>query len=94
MRIFIPLLSIMFVHMKDFIFYVFLGLHLCDLEVPGLGVESELQLSAYSTATATPEPSRICHLHHRSWQCWILNPLSEARDGTCVLMDSSRICYC
>jgi len=22
---------------------------------------------------------------------WILNPLSEARDGTCVLMDASQI---
>ena len=23
------------------------------------------------------------------WQCWILNPLSEARDRTCILMDTS-----
>ena len=26
-----------------------------------------------------------------SWQCWILNPLSEARDRTCGLMDTSQI---
>ena len=25
-------------------------------------------------------------LHHSSWQCHILNPLSEARDGARVLM--------
>ena len=30
-------------------------------------------------------------LHHGSQQCWILNPLSEARDRTCNLMVPSRI---
>ena len=24
-------------------------------------------------------------------QCWILNPLSKARDGTCILMDAGQI---
>ena len=33
------------------------------------GVESELQLPAYITATAMPDPSHVCHLHHSSWQC-------------------------
>ena len=32
------------------------------MEVPGLGVELELQLPAYARATATPDPSRICDL--------------------------------
>ena len=45
-----------------------------------LGVQSELQLLAYTTATAMPDPNRICHLHHSSWQYQIFNPLSEARD--------------
>ena len=49
-------------------------------EVLRLGVESELQLLAYSTARETPDPSHICDLHHSSQQC--LNPLREARDGT------------
>ena len=31
-------------------------------EVPRLGVESELQLPAYTTATATWDPSHICEL--------------------------------
>ena len=30
-------------------------------------------------------------LHHSSQQCQILNPLSEARDQACVLMDTSQI---
>ena len=32
--------------------YCFLGLHLQHMEVPRLGVESELQLPAYTTAMA------------------------------------------
>ena len=42
------------------IFFLFLGLHVQHMGVPGLGVKSELQLLAYATATATPDPSLIC----------------------------------
>ena len=40
------------------------------MEVPGLGVESELQLLAYTKATATAiaDPSHVCDLHHSSQQ--------------------------
>ena len=64
-----------------------------QMEVPRLGVESELQLLAYATATAIamPYPSRVCDLHRSSWQCWILNPLNEVRDQTFVLKDTSQI---
>jgi len=61
------------------------------MEVPRLGVKSELQLSAYNTATATQDLSSICDLHHSSRQCRILNPLSEARDQTWNLMVPSQI---
>ena len=47
------------------------------MEVPRLGVKLELQLLAYTTATATWDPQ-----------------LSEARDGTRVLRDTSQICFC
>ena len=57
------------------------------MKIPRLGVELELQLPA--TATAVPEPSRVCDLHHSSWQGRILNPLSEARYRTYILMDPS-----
>ena len=43
--------------------FVFLRLHLRHMGVPRLGVESELQQPTYTTATATPHPSCICHLH-------------------------------
>ena len=67
--------------------FVFLGLHTWHLEVPRLGVESELQLPAYTTATASRDLSLICSLHHSSQQCRILNPLSEARDRTFIFMN-------
>ena len=63
------------------------------MEVPRLGVESELQLLAYPTATATRDPSCIYHPHHSSQQHWILTPLSEARDQTLDLMVPSQICF-
>ena len=76
-------------------FYIcFLGLHLCHMEVPRLGVQLELQLPPDATATVMLwNLSRICNLYHSSWQCRILNTLSEARDPTHVLMDTSWICY-
>ena len=33
-------------------------------------------LPACTTATAMPDPSRICNLRHSSWQRWISDPLS------------------
>ena len=35
--------------------------------------------------------SRVCDLHHSSWQYQILNPLSEARDQTLNLTVPSQI---
>ena len=61
-------------------FSFFLWLHLQHMEIPGLGIESELQLQTYTTAMVTLDPSPICHLHLSLQQCQILNPLQEARD--------------
>ena len=71
-----------------FILFLFLQLHLQHMEVASLGVKLELQLLAYTTATATPDLSHICDLHHSSWQRRILNPLSEARDQTRIFTDT------
>ena len=38
--------------------------------------------------------SCICYLQYSSWLCRILNSLIEARDRTCVLMDTSQIHFC
>ena len=55
-----------------FVLFCFLRLH---MDVPRLGVKSELQLPAYITTTGMGDPSRVCGLHHSSWQCQIANPL-------------------
>ena len=72
-------------------FFNFLGLHLQHMEVPRLGVESQLQLSATATATAAPDLSCVCDLHHSSRQYQILNPLNRARDQNCILIDTSPV---
>ena len=52
-----------------FFLYFFLWPQLRHMEIPGLGVESELQLQSV--------PQLPKH--------WILNPLMEARDGIRIL---------
>ena len=44
---------------------------------------------AYITAVATLDPSCISNLHCSLQQHRIFNPLSEARDGTCILMETT-----
>ena len=58
------------------ILFWFLGLHLWHMEVPRLGVKSELQLPAYTTATATPDLScvranTIAHVNAGSLTHWV-----------------------
>ena len=72
-------------------FFFFFGPHLQHTEVPRLGGDVELQLPVYTTATAMPDSSCLFDLHHSSRQQWILNPLSEARDGTYVFVDTSQV---
>ena len=60
--------------------FVLLGLNPQHMEVPRLEVQSELYSPTYATATAAWDPSHIWDLQHSSWQHWILNLLSKARD--------------
>ena len=64
------------------------------MEVSRIWVELELQLLAYTTATAMQDLSYICDLCHGLQQCRILNPLSKARDETRILMDTSWTLTC
>ena len=73
---------------RNIIFFGLLWPHLWHMAVPRLGVELELQLPAYTTATATWDLNRICDLRHSSRKHWIPDPLSKARDGTCILTDT------
>ena len=64
------------------------------MKVPRLGVKSELQLSAYTTAPATRDLNRVFDLHHSSQERWTPDPLSEARDRIHILVDASQMCFC
>ena len=72
-------------------FFVFnLELHLQHiLGVLSLGVELKLQLLVYTTAM--PHPNHVCNQHCSSWQWWFFKLLSESRDRTCILMDTSQL---
>ena len=44
---------------------------------------------SHSLSNSGSEP--CSDLHHSSWQCWILNPLNEARDQTHNLVDITQV---
>ena len=72
---------------ENIIFFFLFRASLWHLAVPGLVVKSELQLPA----TATPDLSHIYDICCSLQQHQILNPLSKARDRTCILMDTSWV---
>ena len=66
------------------------------MEAPGLGVESELQLPVYATATARPDPGCICDLCCPLWLCAIKAGIEPASSWTLCwvlnLMSHNRNC--
>ena len=74
--LFLILLRLNFFFFFLIFLFSFLGPHERHMEVPRLEIESELQLPAYTTATATWDLIRICNLHQSSSQCW-MDPLTH-----------------
>ena len=77
-----------------FFFFAFQGCTCGIWRFPGWGQIGAVAAShshSHSHSNVGSDPSRVCDLYHSSKQRWILNPLSEARDRTCVLMDASQI---
>ena len=52
-----------------------------------------IRVQPYITAVARDDPSCIWNLHHSLQQCRILNPRSNARDQTRILMDTMSGSY-
>ena len=61
------------------------------MEVFRLGGQIGIAAATYATATAMQDLSHVYDLHHSSQLHQILNPLSEARGQTCILMDTSWV---
>ena len=74
-------------------FFPLLGPFLWHMDISRLGIKSELQVPAYTTAIATWDLSWVCNLCHSLRQHWIPNPLSETWDWTSILMDTSQILF-
>ena len=89
---FYTLIFTCFLFLFSFLSFIFLGLHPQHMEVPSLGVELELQLLAYATATAMHgcDLSCVCNLHYSSWQHWILNPLKGSITVHSLIVSKNR----
>ena len=85
----LPMSSYLHVHFLTYKFFFSLGPPPWHTEVPGLGAKQELQLQAYTTATARQDLSHICKLCCSLRQHQILNPLSKTRDQTRILVITS-----
>ena len=59
---------------------------------PGAHGGSQARGGIRAVATAMPDPSLVCDLHHSSQQRRIVNPRSKARDQTRILMNPSQLC--
>ena len=76
-----------------FIISFSMGPHMGHMKVPGLGVDSELQLPAYTTEQHKIRATSACSLHHSSWQGQILNPPSKGRYQICIFMDTNWVYF-
>ena len=73
----------------DLNFVFFLWLYLWHMEVSRTGVESELQLSSYTTAIATLDLSHICDPYSSLWQRQILNSPRKVKDQTRIFTETT-----
>ena len=78
--------------LQSFIHSFFLWLHLQHRQVPRLGFDSELRLQAIPQLQQHQIQAKSA-TYHSLQQCQVLNPLSEDRDQTCILMVTSQVCY-
>ena len=78
---------------KSLLFFFFFGLFFfrATLATYG-GSQARSPIGAVAAGLCQSHRSRVCDLYHSSWQHQNLNPLSDATDQTCVLMDASRVC--
>ena len=57
----------------------------------GLQHQTRGPIGAVTAGLHSSHSNAGSNLHHSSWQHWILNPPSEARDQTSILLDASWV---
>ena len=82
-----------FYYLFILIFFIFYFLLFRAITVVYGGSQTRGRIGAVATGLRHShrmrDPSHVCDLHHSSWQCWILNALSKARDQAHILMDTN-----
>ena len=63
------------------------------MEIPRLGGGIEPVTAGLHHSHSNARSELHMDLCHSLWQLWILNPLSGARDGTHILVDTSWVRY-
>ena len=86
---------------NSFLFFNFLSFfcHMAPVALwkfPGKGLNQSCSYGLYHSHSNTGFkthlwPTSQPQQHHSLQQCWILNPLSEARDQTLIFMDTSLV---
>ena len=81
-----------FIYLFIYVFFAFSR----DAPVASGGSQARGWIGAVATSLChshrTPDPGHVWDLRPSSWQYRILNPLNKARDWTCILMGTSRVC--
>jgi len=80
---------LIFPHLISFFFLFLFTATLAIYGSPWTRGQMGAVVVAYATATATPDLSCVCQLYCGLQQHHILNPLSEARDPTCILTETT-----
>ena len=75
-------------HFSFFVFFKFFLFGATPIAYESSQARGQIRIAAagWITAKVTQDLSHVCKLHHSSWQRWIPNPMSRAREQTCVLM--------
>ena len=76
--------------LKKFFFFYFYSCNCRIWKFPGEGLNQSYSCGL-ATARAKLDLNRICNLCCSLRQCWILNPLREARDGTRNITEISQV---
>ena len=83
----------MYIYIYIFFFFLFRA---APMACEGFQGRGQIRAAAASLchSNSSVGSEHVYDLNHSSRQCWILNPLSKARDKTLILKDTGWIHFC